>query len=160
MAKVYKPKVIYAVTSGCYSDYRVLAVFTDKSTAERWAKALASESDSWVEEFDLVQRGIAPFRVTTWQQNAELYDDGRVDIGELRSSDEWAINTLYGIPPIRPQVRYVRALCHDNRGGRLEVRGAVRRAVLKVVSERIAMWKAGTWAGPKHDELIEGGDDA
>ena len=73
---------------------------------------------------------------------------------------ESAIDTLYERPTERPSVRYVRALVHGGKGGRIEVRGSNEAAVRKVYSERVAMWKAGAWAGPQHNEIIEQGTDS
>jgi len=43
--------VIWLVTTGCYSDYRVLGVFDDKEKAERFSLLMASENE--LEEFEL-----------------------------------------------------------------------------------------------------------
>lgn len=139
----------YMVTSGEYSDYHVLGVFEDKATAEAWAGGCR------VEEILFIKAGTPPKKVTEYWQHVELWDDGRVDRNEMHSNTGLVISMYNGIPPSRPRVRYIRAPWHDGRGGRLEVRGDSAEAVAKVVSERIAMWKAGAWAGPNHREIIE-----
>jgi hypothetical protein len=96
-----------------------------------------------------------PKLVTTYFQSSELSDSGEYQIGEVQTETDYPIASLWGTPPKRPKVRYVRAPCHNDKGGRLEVRGASKQAVLKVTSERIAMWKAGAWAGRGHQEIEE-----
>ena len=152
-------KSIYAVSSGCYSDYGVHAVCEDKATADAWVSAMQADSggyhtDARVERLDFIPAGVEPFRVTTWSQNVELWDDGRTETRGLWSRTELAAGMLLGIPPSRPRVRYVRAPCHKNLGGRLEVTGDSEEMVAKVVGERVAMWKAGAWAGPQHSEIV------
>lgn len=150
---------LYTVESGSYSDHSILAVFDDKETAELWRSALAGDPESWhtdayLGEIDLVPKGTRPRKVTTYRQHVELWDDGRTETVGVQSSSDYPI-AGNGFPPKRPRVRYVRAPCHHGLGGRLEVEGASEKAVLKTVSERIAMWKAGAWAGPGHSEINE-----
>ena len=153
-----KNQELWTVESGCYSDHQVMAVFEDEATAEAWAEALRHESggyntDAYVGRLTLYR--IPPHLVTTWQMHVELWDDGRMQPKGPWSRTEYPLTCLYGPPPKRPRVRYVRAPCHKNLGGRLEVIGDSEMAVAKVASERIAMWKAGAWAGPGHDEIKE-----
>ena len=154
-------KKIWVVEQGSYSDYRVLAVFEDEATARAWANAINADGGRYgeeaeVSEMDLVTKGTKPEKVTTYRVYATLWDDGTVeDADNLRSDSDFPITALYGVPPKRPRVRYVRAPCYNNRGGRLEVIGSSAQSVMKVVSDRIAMWKAGAWAGPEHKEIIE-----
>ncbi len=46
-------KTVYIVTCGEYSDYRILAVFSDKETAEAYAKLDVGYDGPSVEEWDL-----------------------------------------------------------------------------------------------------------
>ena len=104
----------------------------------------------------LIPKGRGPYQETTWESQVTLWDDGRVEQdGEPSARTEFPIATLRGPAPKRPEVRYVRAPVHEGKGGRLEVRGPTLASVVKVVAERIAMWKAGAWAGPGHRELNE-----
>ena len=163
-------KSIFAVSSGSYSDYRVLAVFETKKDAEIWAKELTEAKVSYdgveadypllpegaqVEEMLLVPKGVAPYKVTHYELRAELWDNGKVDEQDLQVNVEYAITSYEGIPPTRPRVRYIRAPCHENKGGRLEIHGDSEKKVRKVFSEKVAMWKAGQWGGPKHKEINE-----
>lgn len=153
-------KRIFTVESGSYSDHAVLAVFDDEATAKAWRDALVTEDegwhrDAWVGNIQLIPAGMKPFKVTTWQQHVELWDNGETETKGPWSRTEYPISMLSGEPPKRPKVRYVRAPMHNDKGGRLEVVGSTEKSVVKVVSERIAMWKAGSWAGPKHREVNE-----
>jgi hypothetical protein len=158
-------KTVFAVSSGSYSDYSVLAVFEDEKTADVWAKAISDREDSYntdarVERMTFVPSGAKPEIVTEFFQHVELPDGGEPQYGELRSLQSYGIDQYYGFPPTRPQVRYVRAPCHNNKGGRLEVRGNSERVVRKVVSERVAMWEAGSFGGPTVPEVIEEAETA
>lgn len=144
-------KTIHAIASGSYSDYTVHAVTTNKRTAETWAKALRRggessdpypRSDARVEEIYLLGPDEKPFMQTTWTAMVELWDDGREDKPRVSSLAEYVIDTLWGTPPARPQVRKVRAPMHRNLGGRLEIRGRSERAVRKVLGEQLRLWRA------------------
>lgn len=148
---------LWTVETGSYSDHAVHAVFERKEDAKAWAAHLRAHKNGWdrdayVGEMDLVPSGTAPFDVTTYSRAAGLWDDGRVEMHNMVIETSPA---LYGPPPARPYVRYVRAPCHKGKGGRVEVRGASEESVNKVLSERIAAWKAGAWAGRGHSEIVE-----
>lgn len=154
---------LWTVESGSYSDWRIHAVFENEEDAETWAAAIRGEEGGWhsdasVGRLTLVPAGVKPRRITTWEMEAELWDDGRVLNERVHSYTEYPITALHGPPPKRPCVRYVRAPIHGGYGGRIEVRGATEKSVRKVFSERVAMWKAGSWAGPGHAELVEPAD--
>ena len=46
-------KIIYAVTSGCYSDYRIDALFDTKELAEKFIKSVNNRDFNDIEEYDL-----------------------------------------------------------------------------------------------------------
>lgn len=155
-------RTIYSVSCGEYSDYRVLALFGDKQTAEQWANALKHDGDCWtgdafVEEFSFVPTGTEPYKVTTHCKSIELMDDGTSKEERYWKRTEWVINALYGDPPKRPHVRYVRAPYLSGNGGLLESHGADREAVIKAVADRVRKWKAGQFGGPGVPELVEQG---
>ena len=65
---------VYAVTAGCYSDYRVIAVFTSAELAEEFMATVPSGDDyggyNKIEEFhlnpktsDLIKRGYAHWQI-------------------------------------------------------------------------------------------------
>jgi hypothetical protein len=141
---------MWAVASGEYSDYGIDAICGDRETAEAWAKAMNESADTCgsdhrVESIEFVPAGVEPFQVTHYTRHAELYDSGKLVEHDMRVDVEWAVGSYMGIPPSRPHVRFVRAPVYQDKGGRLEVRGASEEAVNKVFSERVAAWKAGGW---------------
>jgi hypothetical protein len=156
-------KTIYAVSSGEYSDYSVRGVFEDEATAKAWADAMNSGESRYeqyrVESFTFIPAGTAPFKVTEYQKTAQLNDDGTVTAEREWDTTHWAISSYYGIPPVRPAVRYVRAPCHKGTAGRIDIRGSDQQAVRQAMSDKIAAWKSGVWAGPNFVEINEGGDE-
>lgn len=152
-------KQIFVVSDGEYSDYTVLAAFDSEETAERWAQALRNDSDGWhnsarVESLTLIDSAEPIEKRTTYRQNVELWDDGTTDTKGVFANSHFPVG-YFGPPPVRPIVRYVRAPCHKNKGGRLEVTANSEAAVRKVVGERMAMWKAGAFGGPGVNEINE-----
>lgn len=141
-------KTIFAVSRGSYSDYRVLAVFEDEADAKAWAAAMSVDGGydhPEVEEFCLVVKGTSPYMVTTYYRSITFWDDGVIEDCGVHSSTDWAIALYDGMPPVRPHLRFVRAPCHDGRGGRLDIRGSTAESVNKVGNDRIAAWKSGAW---------------
>lgn len=141
-------KSMFCVSRGSYSDYRVLAVFEDEADANAWAAAMSgsgSYDEPQVEEMILVEKGEAPRRVTTYRRSIEFWDNGKIDDQGIHSHTDWAIDSYEGPPPVRPHLRFVRAPCHHNAGGRLDIRGSSAESVDKVGNDRIAAWRAGAW---------------
>lgn len=63
-------KTIYAVTAGCYSDYRVVALFSSKELAKEFMDAIPDDYYNPVEKFelnpptaDLIARGYSVWNV-------------------------------------------------------------------------------------------------
>lgn len=151
-------RTLFTVESGCYSDHRVHAVFEDEQTAIAWQSAMNSDEDGWnrdafIGSIVIIETGTKPKKETVWRMNTELWDNGTTDSRGADFISSYPTDSMYMPPPKRPAVRYVRAPVHKDLGGRLEVVGATREAVEKVTSERIAMWKAGAWAGKGHEEI-------
>ena len=153
-------KTMFVLSAGAYSDYQVLAVCEDEKTAIAWRDAMAADEechcrDVGVEVLPLVEAGVVPFKVTTYQRHADLRDNGQIVGARELSTTDWAINCLHGPPPVRPRVRYVRAPYHNDEGGCLEVRGDNPESVARTFAEKVAMWRAGSFGGPGVRELIE-----
>jgi hypothetical protein len=153
-------KEVFCISSGEYSDYQVLAVCEDKATAEAWIAALHNDEDGWyrtarLESLPVIVPGAKPEKERQYSQHVELLDDGTIKSGDIRLHCDFPVGGYGSPPPVRPLVRYVRAPCHHGKGGRLEVRASTAEAVAKVVGERIAMWKAGAFGGPRHEEINE-----
>lgn len=136
-------KTIYAIASGEYSDYRVMAVAESKELAEAWAEALRTDEDGWhddarVEEMVFVDE--PPARQHFVYLNQDLWNDGSEGDLRISESDKYPID--YEEPsPVRPRVRFVRAPVHGGKGGRLEVTGRDKQSVMKVYTEQVAMWR-------------------
>lgn len=140
-------KTIYAISSGSYSDYRVLAVCEDEATAEAWAKALREEPDGWrtdanVESMLMLEAGEPVIKRHCVDLRQELSDNGTERPYNVSESDEYEIGSIQDAPPKRPSVRFVRAPMHNGKGGRLEITGQTLKAVMKVYSEQYAVWKS------------------
>jgi len=72
-------KTIYAVNSGCYSDYHVVALFSSKEKAQAFMTAVPDDDYNEIEEFqldpptaDLIRRGY-------WQWHIRMLRDGTVE---------------------------------------------------------------------------------
>ena len=140
-------KTVHVISSGEYSDYRVLAVVEDEATATAWADSLRNEpdgyhSDARVELMPFIPSGTAPAKQHFVCLTENLWDDGKCDHYHVDEEDEYAIGSYRGEAPLRPLVRFVRALIHEGRGGRIEISGRTLAAVLKVYSEQKAVWKS------------------
>lgn len=153
---------IWAIASGEYSDYRILAVCESKRAAQAWVDALSKQDDedysghssARLECLTLLDPKAKPKKVTIYKRSADVWDNGTVTSEREWSTTGWTI-THYETIPVRPATRYVRAPCHNGVGGRIDVRGPTAKSVAKVFSEKLAMWKAGAWAGPSYPEINE-----
>jgi len=164
-------KHIYCVASGCYSDYRVHAVFEREDDAARYAVELSKDrgddegwalrsSDARVEIMPYYPEGGAPEIVTVYRAALLLYDDGRVmeDFWPFRetmdvkpqASQEWSHEVVVGA---RPVLRYVRAPIYSGKGGRIEGTCLDARALIQAIKDRAAMFKAGAWNPRSSREL-------
>lgn len=72
-------KTVYAVNTGCYSDYRVVALFSTKEKAQAFMAAVPDRNYNDIEEFlldpptaDLARRGY-------WQWDISMLRDGTVE---------------------------------------------------------------------------------
>lgn len=155
-------RMLWAVDAGSHDDYCILGVCETEEDAAQWAAFINESEDNWrddpgVRRIVFVPRGVEPYNVTTWRYHVVLMDDGQMIGGTERSYTSNAIDR--DLPPRPPTVRYVRAPCHEGRGGRLEVTGDDHEEVRRVAAVKIAAWKAGTWAGPAYNEIDEGFDE-
>lgn len=147
MEVVMAARKVYAISSGSYSDYRVLGVAEDEETAKTWAAAIRNAPDSMhhdadVEEMTFIPAGAVPktrHRVSLMQ---EWWDDGTERRLGVIEAEEYEIASYHGEVPVRPKVRFVRAPMYGGLGGRIEIEGRTRAAVMKVYSEQKAVWKS------------------
>lgn len=132
--------VAWVVSAGDYSDYRVLCVCPSKADAEEVARKIntAKEDSRWwygdasVESLPIIDAEMA--MVTHETITTTLWDDGRETAATSRQEITYPLGGDY------PRVawRWVRAPCHQGRGGRLDVHGIDVERVRKVFSERRA----------------------
>lgn len=134
-------EVVWGVSRGEYSDYRVLCICRSEADAKVVAAkvdALETYEKSRVENFLMVDAGVTSVDILAMQ--VELWDDGTE--GTLRQSIETTLPFLayHSTDPVR--WRWVRAPIHQNCGGRLEVSGLDHERVRRVFSDRKAQIKA------------------
>ena len=126
---------VFAVSRGDYSDYRVLCVCPTeedaKTVSEKFNATAGSYGQSGVETIPLVTADVA--RVTELHLSTTLWDDGRETDEREHTRVEWPFDALYGALPV--QWDWVRAPMHNNKGGRLDVRGMDHERVRKVFSD-------------------------
>lgn len=136
-------KKIYAVSRGEYSDYSVLAVCENEKTAAAWAAAInlsMSYMNARVEEIFFIGAKEKPYSVHSVRLNQDLWNNGTMGEFNVHETDNVAI--LDDDAPRHPAVDFIVAPCHAKKGGRLEIRGQSKSAVMKVYSEQLAMWQS------------------
>lgn len=136
-------KKVYAVSSGSYSDYRVLCVCPTKKDAETLALRIRRDEESWsrdadVEEMYLVKGDIEQVRTLHFSEN--LWDDGSASDAREWVSTDWPFDGYSDTPEVA--WRWVRAPIHHGAGGRLEAWGTDHEAVRRVFSDRRAQVRA------------------
>lgn len=131
---------IYCVSSGAYSDYRVLCACPTKKDAKAVAAKLKTDEDGWrtdarVEEFEMVTADVE--KVEILMLSTTLWDDGTETHTSERIRSDWPFDTTFddGIPMTW---RWVRAPMHKNQGGRLDVSGTDFELVRKTYSDKRA----------------------
>jgi hypothetical protein len=89
-----KPKYLYAIASGSYSDYRVHAVCESKADAEQVAKVGNRSGGAFFDDFEVEEmpyfpKGEVPQRGGWWSAEAVVQDDGRIEHDEPRFHVRW-----------------------------------------------------------------------
>lgn len=130
---------IYAVSAGSYSDYRVLCVCPTKKDAQKVARKVRGAAESWhrdadVEEFLMVTGDVE--QVPVLRLTTTLWDDGAETAYDESVSDEWHFDSIHDVVPM--SWRWVRAPCHENKGGRLDLLGTDAALVRKTFSDKRA----------------------
>jgi hypothetical protein len=99
-------KMIYAVSEGSYSDYRVSAIFSTKEKAQEFIDTMKKQSDSEYDDYndieeyqldppvaDLLGRGYSVYRVLMLKngnvERVERTDNGSYDISSAGQSRIW-----------------------------------------------------------------------
>ena len=127
---------VWLVSSGSYSDYRVLCAAPSKKAAQGIVDALNADADGWsryfMERVPVIEHAE---RVTVYGLEAIITDAGTVREESVRDREERNVDPLYP-ERLRPvTVRWVRAPLYNGRAGRLEVYGTDRERVRKTFSD-------------------------
>lgn len=147
--------IIYSVSQGSYSNYRVRCLFTTRELADAHAAELEADEDSYgevqVEEFSLLDR--VPTRAIWYTGMVRMNDDGTDPPKHLEPQKK--IGYEYEQPTgltKRAKVDLLYSPPYNNVSsnhtyvgpGRysLEVESLDRDAVGKTISEMVAQWKA------------------
>ena len=123
-------KMVWVVSSGSYSDYRVHCAAPSKKAAQEIVDELDAATDKWtkyfVEQIPVIEKAE---RVTVYGIEAIISDAGTVRKESVRDRDEWNVNPLlpHRLRPVT--VRWVRAPIYNGQTGRLEVYGTDRELV-------------------------------
>lgn len=138
-------KVVYALSAGCYSDYRVLCVCEDEEEAKVLASAYNATDEPYdpvdVETFYLYPKGSKPQPI---QYHTASGVEGQMEVNLRTSHSLIPVDSLYDQPlRKRPEVKRYEAT-----GGSLagKVRwvavGTDANACIKAVKDRLAAAKA------------------
>ena len=125
---------VYIVTSGCYSDYHIEAVFTDKEKAKRYANF---NSDRGIETYETDKAFNSPERIMVW------YVPGDNSIRSMESifyeTEDYCYGDQFGF-----ETEVSERLRED-----IEKNGTNSPLLLKIAQDRFAQFKA------RHAEMEE-----
>jgi hypothetical protein len=120
-------KVVYAVSSGEYSDYRVSCVFELREDAEQYINNV-DDSGYRVEEFEFYSAGRAPEFYTRWYVEIPIERMSNRDIGDMYVTSSRVTH--------RPNFGY------GSSSWFIFASGPDKERCVKSVSDRYARWKA------------------
>ncbi len=130
-----EPRIVYAVTSGEYSDYRVEAIFEMQAGAEQAQRA--GLGDGIIEITYYPAGAPGPTAVTVWRAGGEVRLDGTGWTNEAYSRTEWTADPTFR-PPIRPRVQE-----HSMHASiSVSAEALTKEAAEKAVSDRVAKLRA------------------
>ena len=129
----------WVVSSGAYSDYRVVCVCDSKKRAQTVAAAMRGDPDGYrgdarVEQLPFVN--FDPEKVPVYHRSVVVMDNGTTTSESQRVSYEWPFDQWEPLDPV--SWRWVRAPVYAGKGGRLDVRGTDEERVNRVFSDRRA----------------------
>src|SRR3990172_9213317 len=116
---------VYVITSGGYDSYLVHAVVRGKKRAVDMLAARAS-SETYrggyrIETLPVVDADVTPLQLTQICQ--DIWDDGTSGEETVTVRAEWPFDLVQPQQNVPAGWRWVRAPCHEGKGGRLEVYG-------------------------------------
>lgn len=125
---------VYIVTAGCYSNYRIEAVFTDKKKAKRYANF---NSDRCIETYETDEAFNSPERIIVWY----VPGDNRIRSMEsaLCEMEDYCYGDQFGF-----ETEVSERLRED-----IEKNGTNSSLLLKIAQDRLAQFKA------RHAEMEE-----
>jgi hypothetical protein len=132
-------KFMYCVSSGSYSDYRVLCVCDSQKRAKAVAAAMRADDDGYRQDAQTETIAFVdydPVKVDVYSLSVEVWDNGTTTTERDYTHSEWPFDAF--VPLVRVAWRWVRAPVHKNKGGRLDVHGTDQEAVRRVFSDRRA----------------------
>lgn len=135
---------VWAVSSGAYSDYGVIAIFATEKQAEDFAAVVPSHgwrSDAFVEAMTFYDEGETPQAVEVFWRRGRVID-GEVVADETSSDTQWECDGLWGDPKPLFGARTYCPPVDKGVGQRVEARGTDKRKVDKAFTDRIMQAKA------------------
>ena len=122
---------MWVVESGSYSDYRIHAAFTNKTTAQAAAALGTGYSVATLPVLSIDDLAL----VVVLRMSICIWDDGTESDERQNVRTEVPFDMLYPEDEKPAHWRWVRAPVHQNRGGRLEVSGTDHERVRKLYTE-------------------------
>lgn len=136
-------ETIWLVSSGSYSDYRVLCACRTEAEAEAVAVKVRGHVEGWDRDADVEARQIVGSDVElveVLKHRTTLWDNGKESDTDERTYSRWPFDIYEDTPAVA--WRWVRAPIHNGKGGRLEVWGTDHERVRRVYSDKRAELKA------------------
>ena len=133
-------EVVWALSSGEYSDYHVMCVCPSKEDAGTLAARYNADSGPFGDAARVESLPVAgpdTQRVEILHLSTTLWDNGTESDTKQHVRTVWPFADYAGIPGAAAW-RWVRAPMHRDAGGRLDVEGIDHERVRKVYSERRA----------------------
>ena len=132
--------VVWVISKGSYSDYRVMCACPSKGAATSVVKRYNEiEQDSYdqaiVESLPMISADVQ--RVEVLSLSVEILDDGTERANRESTRIEWPFDSIYPVQPVH--WRWVRAPYIKHIGGRLDVSGTDHERVRKVFGDRRAL---------------------
>lgn len=128
---------VWLVVSGEYDDYRVECAAANETDAAQIVAAMRSDGRRGI-RLKSVRLVTPPVKlVPVYATSVTVWDDGRVERGELRHSPRWPWEA-----PGPVTWRWMRGYVHGGKGARMSVFGTDRDLVLAVAAEQTARTQA------------------
>lgn len=137
-------KRVWAVSSGEYSDYGVVAIFATEEQANAFAAVVGSHgwrSGAFVEAMNFYPEGETPRAVEVFTRRGRVVN-GEVEYDDTTIDTQWECDMLWGDPKPLYGARTYCPPIDKGVGVRIEARGTDRRKVDKAFTDRIMQAKA------------------